>query len=100
MKAGYTHLRAENWDEGFRINRHSFAAGFNRLAPGETKLLRMETVVLVIRINNVFLPAERPAQGESDGAAGQIKQVGSVNVQIKHRELAFKKVVRMQGRKP
>ena len=58
----------------------------------------MEGAALIIRIDVVLLPAERTAQGKSDWAAGQIKQVGSVNVQIKRRELAFIKVARMQRR--
>src|SRR5690349_9149721 len=58
----------------------------------------MNDVGLVIWIDLVGLPTEKTAQGKSDGAAGQIKQVGCVNVQVQCRELRCKKVAPMQRR--
>src|SRR5258708_23125657 len=98
IEPGNTHRGASNWDECFGLKCDLFAARSNSLGPADTKFLWMEEVVLVIRIDIVFFPAEGPAHGESKWTAGQIKQVGSVNVQVKRRELGFKNVVRMQRR--
>src|ERR1700719_630628 len=99
MHSPNTHLWAENWDECFGIKCDLFPAGFNSGEPAYTKFLWMDDVALVIGIDVVGLSNKRAAQGESDWTAGQIKQVGSINVQVECRELGCVKISPMERRK-
>src|SRR5207249_7125212 len=74
----YVKLGAENWNERFRINRPLFAPSFSRGDPADTSVLLK--AVLVIRIDSISFPAKHAAEGESNAACGQIKQVGGINI--------------------
>src|SRR4029077_4169151 len=72
------HLFTENWNERFRVNRPLFASGFDRGGYADTQSLPKAS--LVIRIENVGLSGKYAAEGESNAACRQIKQVGRINV--------------------